>query len=468
MQRNTVTLVYDVDAATYREIATPFARVAFAKNSDVVFAATADNELSALDLATLTPRWSIATPSTLSLLRIADDDGTILLGDGSGVQVIDAATGSVRGTVLAQNAAYATFVPGGKSALVVGHTVWRDKGPHTPVYVVDLATGSTDVPVDVPNCEAPIAVLPNASRAFLSPTYCSPGAQAVPGETWTNPDPVSVIDLAASGSASFVKNLPGFGPVVMAKDGSKVVAYLDVQRMDPKMFDDQSQVPWKDGQRYYLMTINPQSLSFQLAPIGNAIPRFALTADGRGLLVDASQKFTSRTKIAAKATVTVGPDGVEGSVETNLDIFGSSSAFGYFDLATQSYSSFNGPNAPLDRFVQLADGRILTLARRTDGLGGIPYMIDVATKQTWAVQGNFGSGVRDVGLSYDGVSVFVRLRLSADIHDGGFYSREGMCVSTDGSCGVSLIASYEATVPFAVVAPQAPPDECPPGGHDCF
>jgi hypothetical protein len=234
--------------------------------------------------------------------------------------------------------------------------------------------------------------------------------------------------------------------------------------MDPAMFADQSQVPWKDGQRYYLMTIDAKTLSFRLAGIGNAIPRFAMTADGRGLLVDASKKFTSRTVIAARATVTVGADGVQATAEANLDVFGSSSAFGYFDLTTQQFSSFVGPSAPLDRFVQYADGRyVLTLAKRADGLGGVPYLIDLVTKQTKQLDGSYGSGVRDVGLSADGKWAFLRLRLPANVRDGGFYSREGISISIDGS----LSATYEASVPFATVQVSNPPDECP-GGHDCF
>ncbi|HEY8072833.1 MAG TPA: hypothetical protein VIF62_01955 [Labilithrix sp.] len=469
MQRNTVTLVYDVGSETYREIATPFARVAFAKRADVVFALSADGNLRALDLATLAERWSIAAAASATLLRLSDDDGALLFGDGQTVRVIDAQTGAVTTSVSAPQAGFAAFVPGARRALVVGHTLWHDAGPHTPVYDLDLAGARAASTVDVPNCEAPIVVTPNGARAFLSPTYCSPGAQAVPGEKWTNPDPVSVIDLAASGS-SFVKNLPGFGPVVMSSDGTRLVAYLDVKRMDPSMFSDPKQVPWADGQRYYLETIDPASLGFSLAGIGNAIPRFAMTADGRGLLVDASQKFTSRTVIAARATVSVGPDGVSATAETNLDVFGSSSAFGYFDFQAQSYSAFAGPSAPLDRFVQFADGRVLTLARRADGLGGTPYLIDVRSRQTFALQGNFGSGVRDVGLAIGGASAFLRLRLPADIHDGGFYSREGLCVSADGTCGVNLTASYEASIPFALVPPTpapSPVDECP-GGHDCY
>ena len=471
MQRNTVTLVYDVATATYHEIASPLERVAFAKRSDTVFAYGAGS-LQAIDLATRASRWSLPVTNGCSLLRISDDDDALLLGGTSSLRVIDASRGTERSTTTTSSpVTYAAFVPGKSRVLAVEKTVWRDGGPHTPVVDVDLAARRAAMRTDVPNCESPIVVVPNGTRAFLSPTYCSPGAQAVPGEVWTNPDPVSVIELSSDG-ASFAKNLPGFGPVVMSRDGARLVAYLDVKRMDPAMFSDPKQVPWKDGQRYHLMTIDTASLAFQLAPIGNAIPRFAMTNDGRGLIVDASAKFTSRTALAARATATVGPDGVTGSVETNLDVFGSASAFGYFDLAAQSFSAFSGPAAPLDRFLQYANGRfVLTLGKRADGLGGVPYLVDLQSKSTFALQGNYGSGVRDVGLAGDGLTALIRLREPANIHDGGFYSREGLCVSPDGSCGVTLTATYEASVPFAMVpvtpAP-VPQDEVCPERHDCY
>lgn len=462
MQRNTDTVLYDAPAATYHELEKRLVRVAFAKTSDTFFALTNDGALVAVDASTRATRWSLAIPgaAATTMLRVSPDDAALVLATSAGTHVVDARSGSLTRTVsAAASARYAGFVPNAARALVVGPTLWRDGGPHTPVYAVDLASNAPAAPsVDVPNCESPIEVLPSGARAFLSPTYCSPGAQAVPGETWTNPDPVSVIDLAGS-TMTFVKNLPGFGPVAMSKDGARIVAYLDVKRMDPAMFEDPKQVPWSEGQRYHLMTIDPTTLRFSLAPIGNAIPRFAMTADGRGLLVDASTKATSRTKIAARASVSVGADGIAVQAETNLDVFGSASAFGHFDLLGQRFVSFSGPRAPLDRFVQLAGGRyVVTLATRADGFGGTPYLIDLAGRTTAALDGDYSRGVRDIGLSADGSLALVRVRLPAVIKDGGYYGREALCVSPDGRCGGSFTATYEASVPFAMVPPP-PPEE---------
>lgn len=472
MQRNVRTVLYDANSARFHELPIVLQRVAFAESGGLVFGVGVDGRLHAIDLVTLLTRWSVTLPAagSASMLKISDDGSSLLLGQASALHVIDASTGAVRNsTPLPTPVTYAAFVPGAARALVVGQTVWRDGGPHTPIYGVSLqGSAAGAVATEVPNCEAPIEITNDGARAFLSPTYCSPGAQAVPGQTWTNPDPVSVIDLAAD-QATFLKNLPGFGPVSLAEDGSRLVAYLDTARMDPAMFDDPEQVPWSEGERYHLMTIDPVSLRFELTRIGNAIPRFAMTRDGRGLLVDASAKASSRVKIAARAEISIGADGIEAEAEANVDVFGSASAFGYFDLDSQRFTSFAGPKAPLDRFVQLADGRhVLTLATRADGGGGTPYMIDLTTHTTTLVQGDFGRGVRDVGLSADGTLALLRVRLAASEHDGGYYGREGLCVSSNGSCNVNggLTASYEESVPFAMVPPPPPPPPPTPQNPD--
>lgn len=463
MQRNVRTVLYDANTASYHELPIVLARVAFAPSGGVVYGTSVDGSVYAIDLVTHATRLRASLPSAeaVSMLKVSDDASTLLVGQITALHVIDTATLTSRNsTPVPTPVTYASFTPDGAAALVVGQTIWRDGGPHTPILRLSLR-GSTAgaVVTEVPNCEAPIEIHPDGARAFLSPTYCSPGAQAVPGETWTNPDPVSVIELDGE-RATFLKNLPGFGPVSMAKDGSRLVAYLDTARMDPAMFDDPEQVPWANGERYHLMTIDPVSLRFSLAKIGNAIPRFAMTPNGRGLLVDASAKASSRIQIAARAEISIGLDGVSAEAEANVDVFGSSAAFGYFDLDAQTFASFTGPRAPLDRFVQFADGRsVLTLATRADGGGGTPYWIDLATRTTRAVTGDFGRGVRDVGLSADGTLALIRVRLAASEHDGGYYGREGLCVSFDGSCNVNggLTATYEESAPFAMVPPPPPP-----------
>ncbi len=465
MQRNTVTLVFDVTAKRYTQLPTQLDRIAFSKKRDVVYAMGTDRSLSAIDLATTTVLWKQEGHEAATLLGVDANDSAIVAGNALGANVFDAQTGSPRGGVaIGSPASQLTFMNDGKHALVVGQVSWPAHAPSTPVSLLDLATATAET-ITVPNCEAPIQVLPDDSRALLSPTFCAEGTTSTPEAGWTNPDPVSIIDIA-NGKLSFSKNLPGFGPVALSADGARAVAYLDTKRMDPAMFADKSQVPSTSGLEYHIMVIDPHSLSFTLTPIGNALPRFAMTRDGKGLLVDASVKVKTRVKADAHAKIEVGPQGISGEVGAEPHVFQEKSPFGYFDLTNGQFTGFAGPQAGLDRFVQLADGQhVVTLERRKDGLGGTPYLIDLQTKSTVAINGNFGTGVRDIGLLPDGKTVLLRVRLAANTKNNQLYSREGATMTASLDFGVDLAATFEDSVPFASATPDS--DDCP-GGHDCW
>ena len=88
-------------------------------------------------------------------------------------------------------------------------------------------------------------------------------------------DPVSVIDLDSGASSA----LPGFGPVALAPDGSLAVAFIDASNIDESLFDDHNQIPSDDVQ-YHLMLIDTETLRFDVIATGDALPRYAITADG--------------------------------------------------------------------------------------------------------------------------------------------------------------------------------------------
>src|SRR4029079_6655666 len=118
----------------------------------------------------------------------------------------------------------------------------------------------------------------------------------------------------------------GFGPVALNGRADKVVAYLDAKRIDPAMFEDQSQIPSKDADPYHLLAIDPHTLKLTLFPIGQELPRFAMSIDGRGLLVDASVHVF---RAEAKVSVAISADGVSASAS---GVFGMDAPFGYFDI----------------------------------------------------------------------------------------------------------------------------------------
>lgn len=124
--------------------------------------------------------------------------------------------------------------------------------------------------IKVPNCMSNLVLSPDGGRAFLAPTICGK-------------DPVSVIDLKAG---KWERNLPGFGPVALSPDGTTAVAFLDAQDVDASLFDNKAQIPDATGPRYHLMFIDTATLKFNLVAVGENLPRYAMSRDGKVLLVD--------------------------------------------------------------------------------------------------------------------------------------------------------------------------------------
>ena len=165
-------------------------------------------------------------------------------------------------------------------ALLVHEHEWEGEGedatPKTKVSVVQLDKGKSRS-FAVPNCSDRLAVNQATKYAFLAPTRC-------------RRDPISVISLKP-GEESFVRNLPGFGPVQIAPRGEVAVGFLDAANVDESLFDDKSQVPpapdgKEDVPRYHIMTIDTRSLEFELHGYGDRLPRYAMTPSGGYLLID--------------------------------------------------------------------------------------------------------------------------------------------------------------------------------------
>ena len=167
-------------------------------------------------------------------------------------------------------------------ALLVHAETWsggeEDEGdPTTNVSIVDLDKGEQTT-VEVPNCASRLAINEQSRYAFIAPSRCER-------------DPISVIDLKA-GEESFVRNLPGFGPVQIAPKGQRAIGFLDADDVDASRFDDMSKVPPEpasddpDKPRYYVMVIDTETLEFELHGYGNHTPRYTVTPDGRALLID--------------------------------------------------------------------------------------------------------------------------------------------------------------------------------------
>ncbi len=446
MQRNQSSVLLDIEHMTAREMPAQVARFVFSHGGDQGIAVLPNRTLVDYDLPSLSARWQSTPPfesaSAPSLLRLSDTDQQLLVDDGSAVFVIDAESGTTQKRVeLGWPTAELSFVPGSERALLVGATRWSEHRPATAFSELNLATFAV-ASIDLPNCSAPIVVLPDASRALLSPTFCEEGVATSGQQTWTNPDPVSIVDLLSDGPR-FVKNLPGFGPVALEPGGGRAIAYLDMKRVDASLFADPTQVPSESGPRYYVMSIDPKTLAFQLFPIGEVLPRFALARDGATLLVDATvQQF--RGEASVKATLDT-----SGHLTASFSLFGQNdSLFGAVSLSSGVYRPFSGAAASLDRFVQMGDEqRVFTLKLSADGLGGDLYRIDLSTGSATAL----GKSLRDIGLLDDGATLLLRERLPAvQVSAGGsssWYRRERYCLSLDGlTCQSSV--EFQDSVPF--------------------
>jgi hypothetical protein len=439
-RRNTTTLIVDVHGQQLTELQLVGERFVFSKKREVVYVVLANLEgVVAIDLATTKELWRTMPAFTSTagafLARVTEDDSTLLVADHDRIFMMDPTNGDVRGvsSTVGARPVDLELLPGGRQAVVVASTTWADGGPHTPVSLVGVADGKVST-VDVPNCAAPVSIVQDGSRALLSPTFCTADAEAR-AKGWSNPDPVSVIDIDASGgSLNFVKNLPGFGPVSLLADG-RAVAYLDTKRMDASMFDDKSQVPAANADQYHLMMIEPSSMKFDLHPIGAQLPRFAPGKDGKSLLVDASVVV-----VRSEASASVSIDSTGKITAEVKGAFGdtSGSLFGVFDLRTKTYVPFAGPAAALDRFVQLGDGsQVFTL--RDNGRGGDLFAVDVAGRTSI----DLGRSLRDIGILPDGRTLVLRIRLEPT-SDG--YLREEFCFSTDGrTCSTSV--QYRSPTP---------------------
>jgi hypothetical protein len=446
-QRNQTTVLVNLQSKTAHEMPVTIERFAFSKVSERGFAVLADHtHVVAYDLKTEAELWH-ATPSFQSatgatLEKLTDDGKYLILGDRDRLLLFDAQFGTFRGTVaVGSTPTELSFVPQTSTALVLGTTHFSDHKPQTDLVEVDLESLSSRTST-IPNCSAPIVVNPAGTRAFVSPTFCDEGTSNSTGSQWTNPDPVSVIDVSPE-SVTFVKNLPGFGPVAMDDSASRVVAYLDVERMDASMFADASKVPVATGPRYHILTIDPVTLDYDLAPIGDLLPRFVLAKDGHTLLVDATVQLI-RGEARVQATIDS-----SGKFTVDAKLFGSiSSQFGVFDTLTQSYQAITGASASLDRFVQLGDAKtVFTLKMTDDGLGGDLYRIDIDSKSATSI----GTSLRDIGLLADAKTLVLRERLPAvqvqTAAGSDWYRRERFCLSADGFICQAAV-DFQDSVPF--------------------
>jgi WD40 repeat protein len=254
--------------------------------------------------------WDTSGFGTRPWLDVLEDDSRLVLTFERHVEIVDATSGAeLFRTPGGQDIIDVDLTPDQRRLVVTRDHVWSDDGVRTTLEVYDLASYAKTT-IEVPNCADELVIAPDGGHAFLAPTRCSQ-------------DPISVIDLSAQ---RFVRNLPGFGPVALAPNGGLAVGFLDRDNVDDALFDDKTQIPARDSDPYHLMLIDTATLKFELIPLGDTLPRYAMSPDGKLLLVDADSFFD------------------DGQVRV-------------LDVKTKTLAVVDGPDVRLDNYVMTSDSR---------------------------------------------------------------------------------------------------------------
>jgi hypothetical protein len=263
-------------------------RLAFSKQRSVVYVGSTDasHRIVALDVSRRSVLWAspVPTASTRALrLAASGTDAHVVAADADTgrVRILDANTGDTTDEYdVGARIVDLHVLPDNQRVLVVLRHSWQDDVVTTPVVLLSL-TGHAQKTIDVPNCADRIAVSSAGDRAFLAPTTCIQPGSGTPA------DPISILDLTP-GTETFVRNLPGFGPVAVSPAGTTAVGFLDRNALDRELFDDESLIPDESTDRFHLMLIDTDSLAYDFVEVGSRLPRFAITPDGNVLLVDSS------------------------------------------------------------------------------------------------------------------------------------------------------------------------------------
>jgi len=297
-------------------------RLAFSPERDVIYVITdGPNRLRAHDLQRDEQLWSAHLPGGEEIdwdwhaedvrpwLHVTADDRHLAVVSDDEVALYDAQTGDQLGKWgVGTHIVDFDLDPSGDAAYVTLKHEWDDAGPDTPMVTLELPSleGTT---LSLPNCADEMVMDHDGRYAFMAPTQCEQ-------------DPVSVIDLR---SGEFVRNLPGFGPVSLAAGGEVAVAFMNLDNLDESLFLPGDPRPEGDRQ-YHLMLIDTETLEFETVELGDSLPRYAPTPDGKLVLIDANAWYDDeRVRV--------------------------------FDIATGELHSVVGPDVRLENFVMTGDSK---------------------------------------------------------------------------------------------------------------
>ncbi len=309
------------------------------------------------DLASRSVQWSIPSPVAYPHMKANEKDGSLVVWSDEALFVLDPDTGAKRGSLTPDRAIRDVDLRDLNDEIIVTTDTWWDGAndaamPFTTVQVLRSLDAGVTCQITAPNCADEFVVARGGTRAFLAPTWCSR-------------DPVSVLDLE---NCQLEKQLPGFGPVALSQSGNTAVAFLDRDTTDPTAPAMPPEVAQSDS-RYHLMFINVGSLAYGTLAVGDELPRYAVTPDGKMLLVDA---FLS---------------------ENNVRIL---------DIETRSLRTVQGAYVLLDDYVMLPD------SQHVYGIQQGLFELDVATAMARTIGLSFTP--EGINMTPDGDTLLLRDR----------------------------------------------------------
>jgi WD40 repeat protein len=257
--------------------------------------------------------------------------------------VVTLNTGDVRVEYMERPLRDLDFSPVNGELLLTSST-WKDAGheyvPEATMSFYDPATGTFVGSTSFPNCGDEVVLDRTRNLALLSPTHCSPPkhpSQQQPPPP--NKDPISVVDLE---TRSFVKNLPGFGPVVLSETGGLAIGFTRRQALiaEWNYFGQDTAAG--------LIFVNLDTLDWSTMDFGEVEPTYTLSPDGKRLYVYVEGYSWEE-----------GTDGTWG-------LTGNNEGIRELDVMSRQWTPISQEPMKLDRFVWTKDGGSLWFLSHTN------------------------------------------------------------------------------------------------------
>lgn len=203
-------------------------------------------------------------------------DGKYVVVYGSEVSIRSAETGAEVGHLKPSNGIVDVDLTKDSAQVIVTEaTEWSGDDadenalPVTRVTSLQMSDAKVLCTLEATNCASELVVDAEGKQAYIAPSFC-------------RRDPVTVLDLAG---CRVRQTLPGFGPIALTADGTTGIAFIDNTREDP-LAPPLPQAVKDSATRYHLMLFSTEDLSYRTLPVGGLAPRYALTPNGKHIVLD--------------------------------------------------------------------------------------------------------------------------------------------------------------------------------------